>query len=120
MGCTRFFMPLPPILHAWQQKVVKPPPFFGGKTVDDDQSAGGKNQQHGQPHELFQRPADRHDIFYTGKRHGFAGIIDNAAARHQFAVHNACLLYTSKMGKGVTMSADEIILLRDLLNEIDL
>ena len=26
----------------------------------------------------------------------------------------------TKMGKGVTMSADEIILLRDLLNEIDL
>ncbi len=26
----------------------------------------------------------------------------------------------SKMGKGVTFSADEIILLRDLLNEIDL
>ena len=26
----------------------------------------------------------------------------------------------SKMGKGVTISADEIILLRDLLNEIDL
>ena len=26
----------------------------------------------------------------------------------------------TKMGKGVTISADEIILLRDLLNEIDL
>ncbi|HBT64272.1 MAG TPA: hypothetical protein DEB10_06385 [Ruminococcaceae bacterium] len=26
----------------------------------------------------------------------------------------------SKMGKGVTLSGDEIILLRDLLNEIDL
>ena len=26
----------------------------------------------------------------------------------------------TKMGKGVTMSGDEIILLRDLLNEIDL
>ncbi len=26
----------------------------------------------------------------------------------------------SKMGKGITMSADEVILLRDLLNEIDL
>ncbi|NLN82111.1 MAG: hypothetical protein GX136_06175 [Clostridiales bacterium] len=26
----------------------------------------------------------------------------------------------TKMGKGVTLSADEIILLRDLLNEIDL
>ena len=26
----------------------------------------------------------------------------------------------NKMGKGVTISADEIILLRDLLNEIDL